>query len=170
MIQIGFRLAGMNTEGHDTVFAIAKTKEDAFQQIKKKRPYTDHIDTCLEIHRVEDFEVRVREHATNETLKLWFVNLGGYREGQYGEVHKCILVTAEDLQTAKMKAKQDPFFTEPGMVQDPVAAPHIDDKHALEDGVDDVICINEELDEWGIELIENKQAPSNRLAIAYVPL
>ena len=34
MIQIGFRLEGMNTEGHDTVFSIASSKEEAFKFLK----------------------------------------------------------------------------------------------------------------------------------------
>ena len=113
------------------MFSIASSKEEAFKLIKAARPYAGHIDTCLEVNQVEGFDVLVSESPKPADIKLWFMNLGGYREGQFGEVHKCILVTAPDLAAAKAKAKQDPFFKAPGMVQDPIAAPHIDDKHLL---------------------------------------
>ena len=168
MIQIGFRLPGMNTEGHDTLFSIEASKEEAFALIKKARPYAQHIDTCLEVNKVEGFEVHVTDSPKPTHEKLWFINLGGYREGQFGEVHKCILVIAPDLATAKAKAKQDRFFKEPGMVQDPIAAPHIDDKHALDDGIDDVLCVSEAV--TGIELRPSATPKENVLTIAYIPL
>lgn len=168
MIQIGFRLQGMNTEGHDTVFSIASSKEEAFKLIKQARPYAQHIDTCLEVNHVEGFDVNIVDAPKPADTKLWFMNLGGYREGQFGEVHKCILVTAPDLAAAKVKAKQDPFFKDPGMVQDPIAAPHIDDKHLLDEGIDDVLCISEAVN--GIELQANATPKENVLTIAYIPL
>jgi Domain of Unknown Function (DUF1543) len=172
MVQIGFRLEGMNTEGHDTLFAIADSKEEAFKQIKKARPYASHIDTCLEVNQAEGYEVRLVQNPQPSPLKLWFMNLGGYREGEFGEVHKCILVVAADLVEAKMKAKQDAFFRTPGMVQDPAAAPHVDDKHVLDEGIDDVLCVSEDLrtQGWRIELKENLTAPENVLTIEYIPL
>lgn len=168
MIQIGFRLEGMNTEGHDTVFSIASSKEEAFKLIKAARPYAGHIDTCLEVNQVEDFAVQVVEKPSPSELKLWFINLGGYNQGQFGEVHKCILLTARNLAEAKTKAKQDPFFKEPGRVQDPKAAPHVDDKHALDEGIDDVLCVSEEMK--GIELVKIDTVKENVLSIEYVPL
>lgn len=167
MIQIGFRLEGMNTEGHDTVFSIASSKEEAFKLIKQARPYAGHIDTCLEVNRVEDFAVQIVEKPSPSDLKLWFINLGGYNEGQFGEVHKCILLTARDLAEAKAKAKQDPFFKEPGRVQDPKAAPHIDDKAQLDEGIDDVLCVSEEMK--GIEL-KKGATKENILTIEYILL
>ncbi|MEK9160139.1 MAG: DUF1543 domain-containing protein [Patescibacteria group bacterium] len=170
MIQIGFRLEGMNTEGHDTVFSIASSKEEAFKLIKAARPYAQHIDTCLEVNEVDGYEVCVTHSPAPmpTELKLWFMNLGAYREGQFGEVHKCILLTAPDLPSAKAKAKQDPFFTEPGRVLDPIAAPHIDDKHALDEGIDDVLCVSETMK--GIELKPSATPKENVLTIAYIPL
>lgn len=172
MIQIGFRLEGMNTEGHDTVFSIASSKEEAFKLIKAARPYAQHIDTCLEVNQFDGYEILVTESPAPSQLKLWFINLGGYNEGQFGEVHKCILVTARDLAEAKSKAKQDPFFKEPGRVQDPKAAPHIDDKAQLDEGIDDVLCVSEALpgQSWGIELVPNEHALENQLTIQYIPL
>ncbi len=168
MIQIGFRLEGMNTEGHDTVFSIASSKEEAFKLIKAARPYAGHIDTCLEVNQVEDFAVQIVEKPNPSDLKLWFINLGGYNEGQFGEVHKCLLVTARDSAEAKAKAKQDPFFKEPGRVQDPKAAPHVDDKHSLDEGIDDVLCVSEEV--VGLELKKAALLEENVLSIEYVPL
>lgn len=167
MIQIGFRQDGMNTEGHDTLFAIAENKEAAFRQIKTARPYAAHIDTCLEVNQVDGWAVVIREQAVPSENKLWFINLGGYNEGQFGEVHKCILVVAPDLAAAKVKAKKDPFFTEPGRVQNPAAAPHIDDKHLLDDGIDDVLCVSDSLG-----TIELNQQPleENVLTIEYIVL
>ncbi len=168
MIQIGFRLEGMNTEGHDTVFSIASSKEEAFKLIKAARPYAGHIDTCLEVNQVEDFAVQIVEKPSYSDLKLWFINLGGYNEGQFGEVHKCILVTAPALAEAKTKAKQDPFFKEPGRVQDPKAAPHVDDKHSLDEGIDDILCVSEEI--RGIELLKMATPKENVLTIEYILL
>ena len=168
MVQIGFRLEGMNTEGHDTLFSIASSKEGAFKLIKQARPYAGHIDTCLEVNRVEDYEVRIVDAPKPSDVKLWFINLGGYREGQFGEEHKCLLIVAPDLQTAKAKAKQDPFFTASGRVQDPKAAPHIDDKHQLDEGIDDVLCVSEEMK--GIELVKTATPKVNVLSIEYTVL
>ena len=172
MVQIGFRLEGMNTEGHDTLFAIAETKEEAFKEIKKQRPYADHVDTCLEINQVEGFEVRVSKTPHASGQKLWFINLGGYSKGEFGEVHKCILVIARDLAEAKIKAKRDSFFTAPDRVRDPQAAPHLDDKHQVDEGIDDILCVSEDVhaQKWGIELIPGGANLENALTIQYILL
>ena len=167
MVQIGFCLEGMNTEGHDTLFVIADSKEVAFAQIKKQRPYAQHIDTCLQVNSVDGYEIRCTESPRPSEQKLWFINLGGYIEGKFGEVHKCLLIVAPDLAAAKTKAKQDPFFKEPGRVQNPNAAPHLDDKHQVDDGIDDVLCIS---DGFSFELIPTEKPIENELTIQYIPL
>lgn len=169
MIQIGFRLPGMNTEGHDTLFVIAESQVEAYKMVKARRDYAEHVDTCLEVHQVEDQEVLVTAQPYEQALKLWFLNLGGYRPGQFGEVHKCLLLTGKTLDEAKAKAKKDPFFTDEGMVTDPTAAPHIDDKHRLDEGIDDVLCLSDSL-EHGIELRPATTQLENPLTIAYTPL
>jgi hypothetical protein len=170
MIQIGFRLPGMNTEGHDTLFVIAESQVEAYKMLKAKRAYAQHVDTCLEVHQVEDQEVLVTSAPHEQDLKLWFLNLGGYRPGQFGEVHKCLLLTGKTLDEVKKKAKQDAFFTEEGLVTDPKASPHIDDKHCLDDGIDDVLCVSNSLEGYGIELRPDAATQSNELTIAYTPL
>lgn len=170
MIQIGFRLPGMNTEGHDTLFVIAESQAEAYKTVKVKRDYAHHIDTCLEVHQVEDQEVLITAQPHKQDLKLWFLNLGGYLPGQFGEVHKCLLLTGRSLDDAKKKAKQDPFFTDEGLVTDPKASPHIDDKHRLDDGIDDALCVSDSLEAYGIELRPATAQLQNPLTIAYTPL
>lgn len=172
MVQIGFRLQGMNTEGHDVLFTIANSKEEAFRNIKKARPYADHVDTCLEVSQVEQYEVQIVKNPPPQAEKLWFLNLGGYNEGEFGEVHKSLLLVTFDLPAAKAKAKQDIFFKEPGRVQAPSAPPHIDDKHQVSEGIDDVLCVSEAIEAqgYGIELKKSTVNMENVLSIEYVVL
>lgn len=165
MIQIGFKLEGMNT-GHDTLFAIAETQEEAFAQVKKARPYAHHVDTCLEVHSAGSYEVQILADPPSQEEKLWFVNLGGYREGEFGERHKCLLVVAPTLEAAKAQAKQDPFFKEG--LSDPQALTHIDDKYALGDGIDDLLCLSNSMQ--GIALVPVAEPTESRLTIRYTPL
>lgn len=70
MVQIGFRLPKMNTEGHDTLFAVAENKEAAFKQIKEARPYAAHIDDKHQLDDGIDDVLCVRDQLENYGIQI----------------------------------------------------------------------------------------------------
>jgi hypothetical protein len=89
-----------------------------------------HIDAYMCVEQVGEYLLTLREKGeaeqSNDSLRLFFINLGGYREGVFDEVHKRLLIVAVDEADAVRQAKTDSFFSEG--VREGRAVPHIDDK------------------------------------------
>ena len=73
-----------------------------------------------------------------ENIKLFFINLGGYKPDEFDEFHYKILIAAPDKNTAIKRAKQTTFFIHTGFKHAPS---HIDDKFGID--VDDIFEIKD---------------------------
>ena len=59
----------------------------------------------MTVDGVEQWQVRLSAEPQADGLpKLYFVNLGGYVNGEFGEAHHNLLVVADDAAEAKRKA------------------------------------------------------------------
>lgn len=108
VVMLGGRHARANTEVHDVVFAVAPSIEQSYPQLRQQW-FGDasglHLDSWMTVDGVEQWQVRLSAEApAAEAPRLYFVNLGGYVAGEFGEAHRYLLVVAADSVDAKRKA------------------------------------------------------------------
>ena len=156
MVILGATPPGRTIEQHDVFFGIN-------QEIKSLKPdmydfWNDagqlHIDSYRAVTRIDNFEIKIVEKSvlSDQKLKLFFINLGGYLPKYPEEHHFKILVVAETMAEAVKKAKQTAFYNQYGFKG---AESHIDDKHALD--VDDMHKVTDLLpkhitEQYGIQI------------------
>lgn len=145
MILIGCKPAGRHTEQHDIFFGIAPTIKDLIPRMPEFWPEAAgklHVDGWREVHNVDGFLVKVELITAQEPMphehKLFFLNLGGYKEQEFEEYHYKMLVAATDKGIAIQQAKQTAFYKHTGFTG---ATSHIDDKYGVD--VDDIYAIED---------------------------
>src|ERR1700741_2084920 len=92
MLLIGCSPPGRNIEQHDVFFGIGGSINELIPAIQQFWPgiIKMHFDAWREIavvdgHRIEIVEKKNRQTAG--TVKLFFLNLGGYKPGEFEEFH-----------------------------------------------------------------------------------
>lgn len=143
MLLLGCKPAGRYTEQHDVFFGIAASLKELVPQINAAWPEAKgniHIDAWREITSVNGYDVSVSEKTphigTPDARALFFLNLGGYKPGEFEEFHYKMIVAAKDESEAIQLAKQTAFYKHTGFKG---AASHIDDKYSVD--VDDVYAL-----------------------------
>lgn len=139
MLLIGCSPAGRHTEQHDVFFGIGNTVKDLVPDVMAFWPEGDklHLDAWREVTRVNGYTVRVvREPEVKSAAQLFFINLGGYRRGEFEEFHYKMVVAAPDKGEAVRQARQTAFFRHTGFTG---ANAHIDDKYGVD--VDDIFAV-----------------------------
>jgi len=108
VVMLGGRHARANTEVHDVVFAVGADIKQTYPQLRQQwfgEAAGLHLDSWMTVDGVEDWQVRLSAEApAADAPTLFFVNLGGYVDGQFGEDHRYLLVVAADAVEAKRKA------------------------------------------------------------------
>jgi len=97
-------------ELHDVVFVDTERLTDAHPALREQwfgDPRGAHIDSWLEVDGVEGYQVRFGDTGPAvDAPKLFFLNLGGYVAGEFGEAHRYLLVVAPDAARAKAKGRR----------------------------------------------------------------
>ena len=107
---LGGRAPKCNTELHDVVFVVGARVEDTYTQLLELwfgSPEGLHIDSWLELDVVEGHQVRLSREPSNSGLKLFFVNLGAYAEGEFTEVHENVFLVGSEALAVKRRAKEN---------------------------------------------------------------
>ena len=107
-VMLGGRAPGATVELHDVVFAVGTDLKSLYGQLREAW-FGDraglHIDAWQVIAGVDGWRVRLDETMPDPAApKLFFVNLGGYIAGRFGEEHRYELVVAADAAAAKAAA------------------------------------------------------------------
>ncbi|TDS12229.1 uncharacterized protein DUF1543 [Sphingobacterium paludis] len=141
MVLLGCKPTGRFTEQHDIFFGIGTDLRDLKPAMNDFWAEADgklHVDAWREVTVVDGYSIAVRSRGdgASSDLKLFFVNLGGYRGQDFEEYHYKQLVVARDVAEATAKAKSSNFFREH-------ISPHIDDKYGLD--VDDIFTVEDAL-------------------------
>ncbi|WP_132055566.1 DUF1543 domain-containing protein [Pseudocnuella soli] len=142
MLLVGTTPPGRHTEQHDVFFGIGETIRDLVPQVLQFWPEAKrglHLDAWREVTLVNGYSVSVTsdpEHNSN--VQLFFINLGGYKKGEFEEFHYKMIVAAPDKGEAVKAAKQTAFFRHTGFKG---ANAHIDDKYGVD--VDDIYAIRD---------------------------
>jgi hypothetical protein len=140
MTLIGCTPAGRNIEQHDVFFGIADSMKDIIPQVKKFWPEAGklHFDAYREVTNVEGFRISIVSAPLASPYKLFFINLGGYKENEFEEFHYKMIIAAKNKTEAISRSKQTAFFRHTGFKG---ANSHIDDKYGVD--VDDVFEIKD---------------------------
>jgi hypothetical protein len=147
MLLLGCKPKGRNTEQHDIFFGIGETLKSLVPSIIEAWPEAKgkiHIDAWREVNYVDQFAIEIIDKQpafANEDAKkskLFFINLGGYKENEFEEYHYKMLTACENKSVAIQAAKQTAFYKHTGFKG---ATSHIDDKYGVD--VDDVFEIED---------------------------
>ena len=162
MILLGCKPKGRHTEQHDIFFTIGKSIKDIIPHIESfwKDGGTIHIDAWREVTEVDGNAISVIKKTTSENkgnAKIFFLNLGGYKPGEFEEYHYKMLTVAEKKSDAIKLAKATAFYKHNGFKG---AASHIDDKYGID--VDDIYEITDILPAEIKSAFELKITPSKK--------
>lgn len=108
---LGGKIERSHIEIHDVVFVAGNSGADMSEQIKKQwigTPNSLHIDSWFIAESIDGFNIHLSECkpcSHNKANSLFFVNLGSYKNGIFGELHFMTLVVAESRSKAIEKAK-----------------------------------------------------------------
>lgn len=150
MVLLGAKPPGRHTEQHDVFFGIAASLKALVPAITSYWPEAGaqlHIDAWREVHFQDGYRVQVVQREQTGTAdtgmaKLFFINLGGYREKEFEEYHYKMLVACNNKAEAIKLAKQTAFYKHTGFKG---AESHIDDKYGID--VDDIYELEDILPE-----------------------
>lgn len=147
MVLIGCKPVGRHTEQHDVFFGIANELRDlipAFENFWPEAKGKMHIDGYRKVNHVNGYDITIlpkTDLPIASAAKLFFINLGGYKKGEFEEFHYKMLIAAEDKSAAINLSKQTAFFKHTHFEG---ANSHIDDKYGID--VDDFYEIEEILE------------------------
>jgi hypothetical protein len=137
MVMLGCTPKGRFTEQHDIFFGIGNSLKELIPYMKAFWPEAKgkiHIDAWREVTVVDHFSITIEPKNTSATNeKLFFINLGGYKENEFEEYHYKTLAVAESLGLAGKKARATTFYKHFSFEG---ATSHIDDKYGID--VDDI--------------------------------
>lgn len=162
MIMLGCTPKGRLTEQHDIFFGIGESLKELVPEMKAFWPEAKgkiHIDAWQKITQVDGYTIEVvsKETETATSEKLFFLNLGGYKEGEFEEYHYKALVVAKTKGEAIKKAKKTTFYKHCGFKGG--GESHIDDKYGVD--VDDIHKIEDILPEKCKAQFRLKITPTN---------
>lgn len=114
IVMLGGRHARANVEVHDVVLAVGDSLEEVYPQLKNAwfgEQQGLHIDAWQKLQTLVFENKKYQIHFTDaqpnvSDQKLWLINLGGYDANEFGELHRYILIVAQDAIEAKAKGKQ----------------------------------------------------------------
>jgi hypothetical protein len=158
MVMLGCTPKGRLTEQHDIFFGIGTSVKDLVPEMKAFWPEAKgkiHIDAWREITSVDNHSIEIiakTKQLEPSEASLFFINLGGYKKGEFEEYHYKMVTVAKTLGVATRKVKTTTFFKHCGF--EGAGASHIDDKYGID--VDETHRVNDILDQQYKELYSLK--------------
>lgn len=176
MILLGCKPIGRNTEQHDLFFGIGSSLSDVKNDIIdfwKEANGKIHIDGWREVRSVDGYKIEVNERkeaSPSTEEKLFFINLGGYKQNEFEEYHYKLLAVSKDKGAAIQKAKQTAFYKHTGFKG---AVSHIDDKYGID--VDDIYEIEDVLPshlkkQYSIQITKADNLVEDELHLGYLKI
>ncbi|MES2004937.1 MAG: DUF1543 domain-containing protein [Bacteroidota bacterium] len=177
MLLLGCKPEGRFTEQHDVYFGTGGSLKELLPGISAfwPGPHKIHIDAWRTVTEVDGFRISLvtKAEATetgNNGYRLFFLNLGGYKENEFEEYHYKLLVVARDKGAAIQQAKQTAFYRHTHFEG---ADSHIDDKYGVD--VDDLYEIEEILsreikEKYTISITPNTEVIKDEWHLGYTKL
>lgn len=176
MVLLGATPKGRNIEQHDIFFGIGNSIKELLPEMIAFWPEAKgkiHIDAYRIVNKVSNYKVEVvaKGSETKADLNnLFFLNLGGYKKGEFEELHYKMLVVSDQKALAIKEAKQTAFYKHVGFKG---ATSHIDDKFGVD--VDDVFQIEDILSKdtkskYTLKFSVSEGLQEDELVLGYIPL
>jgi hypothetical protein len=173
MVILGATPPGRLIEQHDIFFGIGSSLKELVPEMHAFWPEAEgqiHIDAWREVTLVNGYSITIIPKKTGDHSQkhLFFINLGGYREGEFEEYHYKVLTVAETLAIASKTAKATSFYKHWGFKG---AESHIDDKYGID--VDNIYKVFDILtpftkDRYSLQISQAKSLVDDELHIGYV--
>lgn len=110
VVMLGGKHPRAKIEVHDVAFVVADRLEDTYPQLRQSwfgAPVGLHIDAWMAVDGVEGWKVELSSLAPNpDSLRLYFINLGGYEDKSFGEAHHYLLIVAKNKREAMSRGKR----------------------------------------------------------------
>jgi hypothetical protein len=176
MILLGCKPPGRNTEQHDLFFGIGENLRDVKDDIRnfwKEAEGKIHIDAWRQVNAVDSYAIEIvkrEDVVTSQKEKLFFINLGGYKQNEFEEYHYKLLTVSTDKGAAIQKAKQTAFYKHTGFEG---TVSHIDDKYGID--VDDIYEIEDILpsllkEQYSIQVRKTDNVQEDELNLGYLKI
>lgn len=174
MVLLGCTPLGRLTEQHDIFFGIGKSVLDLKRDMYAFWPDGGqlHGDSWRQVTHVSGYDISIvlKEEAVEQPEKLFLLNLGGYKAGEFEEYHYKALVVADTMGKAIKASKKTTFYKHYGFKG---AESHIDEKYGLD--VDDAHKVQDILpahmkDTYHIKITKNDNGIDDELHIGYLKL
>lgn len=170
MAIIGCTPKGRLTEQHDVFFGIGKSMKDLTAQMLDFWPEADgriHIDAWRKVSKVDGFRIEVSTEKSQSEKNLFFINLGGYKPGEFDEYHYKMLAIADSMGDAVKQSKSTAFYKHYGFKG---ATSHVDDKYGID--VDDFHNVQDVLpkatqNQFSLRITPDDSSPEDELHIGY---
>jgi hypothetical protein len=176
MILIGCTPPDRHTEQHDVFFGVGQNLYQLKQDIIDFWPEANgevHIDAWREVTNVDGYKISIvnrQEKITADSDKLFFINMGGYKQNEFEEFHYKMITVAANKGSAIQQAKQTAFYKHTGFKG---AESHIDDKYGID--VDDIYNIEDILpqavkEKYTINLVKEFPGKEDEMNLGYIKL
>jgi hypothetical protein len=116
-VYLGGRADGCNIELHDVVFVVGSNIEETYPLLAKKwfgNLQGFHIDSYIELQNIDGYKIALtknlpREESSKEesSKKLYFINFGAYKQGEFTEYHQSAFYIADSAPEAIKRAKSE---------------------------------------------------------------
>lgn len=172
MAIIGCTPKGRLTEQHDVFFGIGKSIGELVPQMIDFWPEAKgriHLDAWRKVSKVDGFRIEVAPEKSSSEKNLFFINLGGYKPGEFEEYHYKMLAVADTMGDAVKQSKTTAFYKHYGFKG---ATSHVDDKYGID--VDDLHKVVDVLPksnrQFSLNIIADQSAAEDELHIGYFKL
>jgi hypothetical protein len=149
-VYLGGNAAGSNIELHDVQFVVGETIEETYGDLLRQWygvPDGLHLDSYMPLEVVDGHRVTLSRTKKAHRNALFFVNLGAYRPGVFGEYHANKFIVAMDAAAVKQRARAE-------LMQNWGSPVHKDDLFELDE------CVKVSAQGWHIHL-EPADEPRN---------
>ena len=175
MVMLGCTPKGRFTEQHDIFFGIGSSLKELVPDMNAFWPEAKgriHIDAWQKITFADGYTIEVvsKNEKTTQEEQVFFLNLGGYKEGEFEEYHYKIVTVAKTKAEAIKKTKQTTFYKHCGFKG---AESHIDDKYGVD--VDDIHNIEDILSakfksEFALKITKTNETFEDEKHIGYLKI
>lgn len=176
MVLLGATPKGRNIEQHDIYFGIGNSIKEILPEMIAFWPEAKgkiHLDAYRIINKVGNYKVEViakNQEVKSDLNSLFFLNLGGYKKGEFEELHYKMLVVSDQKALAIKESKETAFYKHTGFKG---ATSHIDDKFGVD--VDDVFKIEDILSKeakskYALKFTLTQNIQEDELVLGYIPL
>ena len=145
-------------------------KKDLLNSLSKRDKV--HIDAWTRIDYADGYKINIQRKSAalpDGGQKLYFINLGGYKENEFEEYHKKLFVVAPAVSEALGKIMTDDFMKTYSSENLGIAgSAHLDDQYKIDFEADDIVCISDVIgNDYLLTLEKVESHPANELVVGY---